>query len=93
MRVLFLTCFLAVFSHLAAAESFVVSDIRVEGLQRISAGTVFEAFSINVGDTVDSSRLTTASKRLFKTALFNDISLKRDGSILIVQVAANYHTT
>ncbi len=86
MRVLFLACILTVFSHLAAAESFVVSDIRVEGLQRISAGTVFEAFSINVGDTVDSSRIATASKRLFKTALFNDISLKRDGNILIVQV-------
>jgi outer membrane protein insertion porin family len=86
MRVLFLTCIFAVFSHLAAAESFVVSDIRVEGLQRISAGTVFEAFSIDVGDNVDSQRLSTASKRLFKTALFNDISLQRDGDILIVQV-------
>ena len=86
MRALFLTCILAVFSQLAAAESFVVSDIRIEGLQRISAGTVFEAFSIDVGDSVDSERLATASKRLFKTALFNDISLKRDGSILIVQV-------
>ena len=86
MRVLFFTCFLAFFSHAALAESFTVSDIRVEGLQRISAGTVFEAFSIDVGDTVDDVRLATASKRLFKTALFNDISLKRDGDILIVQV-------
>lgn len=86
MRVLFLTCFLAVFSHLATAESFVVSDIRVEGLQRVSAGTVFEAFSIDVGDSVDNARLATASKRLFKTALFNDIVLKRDGNVLIVQV-------
>jgi len=41
MRVLFFTCFLAVFSHLAAAESFVVSDIRVEGLQRILCGNGF----------------------------------------------------
>jgi outer membrane protein insertion porin family len=86
MRVLFFTCFFAVFSHLAAAESFVVSDIRVEGLQRISAGTVFEAFSIDVGESVDTQRLTTASKRLFKTGLFNDISLQRDGDVLIVQV-------
>ena len=86
MRALYLTLLLAVFSPLAIAESFVVSDIRVEGLQRVSAGTVFEAFSINVGDDVDSARLTTASKRLFKTALFNDITLKRDGSILIVNV-------
>lgn len=86
MRALYLTLLLAVLSPMALAESFVVSDIRVEGLQRVSAGTVFEAFSINVGDEVDSQRLTTASKRLFKTALFNDIQLKRDGSILIVNV-------
>ena len=82
----FVFILLGLISLTSAAESFVVSDIRVEGLQRVSAGTVFEAFPVNVGDTVDNTRLTTASKRLFKTALFNDIILKRDGSILIVQV-------
>jgi outer membrane protein insertion porin family len=86
MRVLYLTLFLAFFSSLSAAETFVVSDIRVEGLQRVSAGSVFEAFSINVGDEIDSQRLASASKRLFKTALFNDITLKRDGSVLIIHV-------
>lgn len=86
MRALFLYVILGLFSLSTAAESFVVSDIRVEGLQRVSAGTVFEAFPVNVGDKVDSARLVTASKRLFSTALFNDIVLKRDGSILVVQV-------
>ena len=86
MRAFYLIFFLAFFSSVSAAETFTVSDIRVEGLQRVSAGSVFEAFSINVGDEVDSQRLTSASKRLFKTALFNDITLKRDGSVLIVNV-------
>lgn len=86
MRALYLTLFLAFFSSLSIAETFVVSDIRVEGLQRVSAGSVFEAFSINVGDEIDSQRLASASKRLFKTALFNDITLKRDGDVLIIHV-------
>ena len=86
MRVLYLTLFLTLFSGLSAAETFVVSDIRVEGLQRVSAGSVFEAFSISVGDEIDNQRLASASKRLFKTALFNDITLKRDGDVLIIHV-------
>ena len=68
MRALYLIFLLAFFSNAHAAETFIVSDIRVEGLQRVSAGSVFEAFSINVGDEIDSQRLTSASKRLFKTA-------------------------
>jgi outer membrane protein insertion porin family len=86
MRSLLFTLFLGLLSSTVRAESFVVEDIRLEGLQRVSAGTVFEAFPVNVGDQVDSSRLVTASKRLFKSALFNDVQLLRDGNILIVQV-------
>ncbi|MBU2039764.1 MAG: outer membrane protein assembly factor BamA, partial [Gammaproteobacteria bacterium] len=86
MRSLLFTLFLGLLSSIVRAESFVVEDIRLEGLQRVSAGTVFEAFPVNVGDQVDSARLVTASKRLFKSGLFNDVQLLRDGNILIVQV-------
>lgn len=86
MRVFFVIVLLGIISFKSVADEFVVSDIRVEGLQRVSAGTVFEAFPVNVGDQVDSLRLVTASKRLFKTALFNDVVLKRDGDVLVVQV-------
>ncbi|KZZ45832.1 MAG: outer membrane protein assembly factor BamA [Saccharospirillaceae bacterium] len=68
------------------AESFTIEDIRLEGLQRVSAGTVFERFPINVGDQVSSARLVTASKRLFKSGLFNDVELLRDGNVLIVKL-------
>ena len=68
------------------AESFTIEDIRLEGLQRVSAGTVFERFPINVGDQVSGARLVTASKRLFKSGLFNDVELLRDGNVLIVKL-------
>src|SRR5690554_976023 len=83
----FLLLLLCVFSSLVVhADSFEVSDIRLEGLQRVSAGTVFEAFPIVSGDLVDNQDLSQASRKLFRTALFDDIKLLRDGNVLIVQV-------
>lgn len=70
----------------ALADTFTVKDIRVEGLERVSAGTVFGAFPINIGDSVDDRRLVEASKSLFKTGYFNDVSLQRDGNILVVNL-------
>ena len=86
MRPLLLIIIL-LFSRLAFASSnFVVEDIRVDGLQRVSAGSVFSAFPINVGDKVDTSSLAAATRQLFKVGLFTDISLAREGSVLIVKV-------
>ena len=69
-----------------AFEPFTVLDIRVEGLQRISAGTVFNYLPIKVGQTVDSQASVNAIKALFKSGFFNDVSLERDGSVLVVFV-------
>ena len=80
---------LAAGSALASAgqkTGFTVEDIRVEGLQRVSAGSVFSAFPVNVGDRVDRRNLAEATRRLFKTGLFTDISLARDDSVLVVTV-------
>lgn len=68
----------------AQGETFRVDDIQVEGLQRVSAGTVFSSFPVSVGEEVDSSKLAQASRTLFETGLFTDISLFRNGSDLIV---------
>jgi outer membrane protein insertion porin family len=65
-------------------EAFTVSDIRVEGLQRISAGTVFTYLPIERGDTVDASRSAEAIRALYKTGFFEDIRLDRQGDILVV---------
>ncbi|MCP8463537.1 outer membrane protein assembly factor BamA [Pseudomonas sp. ZM23] len=68
------------------AESFTVSDIRVNGLQRVSAGSVFAALPLNVGEQIDDRRLVDATRSLFKTGFFQDIQLSRDGNVLIVNV-------
>ena len=70
----------------AAADAFVVRDIRLEGLQRITAGTVFNYLPIKVGDTVDSARTASALRALFGTGFFRDVRLERDGDTLVVSV-------
>jgi outer membrane protein insertion porin family len=68
------------------AESFTVSDIRVNGLQRVSAGSVFGALPLNVGEEVDDRRLVESTRALFKTGFFQDIQLGRDGNVLVINV-------
>ena len=68
-------------------EPFVIQDIRVEGLQRISPGSVFAALPVGVGDTADVYAVRAAAKSLFSTGNFDDISIARDGSVLVVVVA------
>lgn len=70
----------------AYADEFTVSDIEVEGLQRVSAGTVFSAFPVNMGEPVDEAELAGAIKDLFRTGLFTDIQASRDGGVLILNV-------
>ena len=69
-----------------AFEAFEVSDIRVEGLERISPGTVFNYLPIKVGDTVDTDDTVNAVKALFKTGFFSDVRMERDGTVLVVYV-------
>ncbi len=70
----------------ALAGDFVVRDMRVEGLQRISEGTVFNYLPINVGDTVDDIRIQEAMRALYSQQLFDDIEMRRDGDTLIIAV-------
>lgn len=68
------------------ALGFVISDVRVEGLQRISAGTVFGAIPFNVGDNVDEIELRSIIRSLFKTESFDDVRVGRDGNVLVIIV-------
>jgi len=84
-----LCCVLSIIfsSELIAADSeFNVSDIRVDGLKRVSAGTVFSAFSISVGETISEKHLVDATKSLFRTGLFTDLRIVREDRDLIIQV-------
>jgi outer membrane protein insertion porin family len=71
----------------AQDASFIVADIRVEGLQRISAGSVFAAMPLAVGDLVNAEAIRAASRSLFATGNFDDIRIGRDGNVLVVIVA------
>ncbi len=88
MRTIFqaLVLFLLLSGTARAFEPFVVEDVRVEGLQRISAGTVFNYLPVKVGETIDTEGSAAAIRALFKTGFFNDVYLEQDGDILVVHV-------
>ncbi|MFZ2311916.1 MAG: outer membrane protein assembly factor BamA, partial [Methylobacter sp.] len=67
-------------------EEFMVEDIQVRGLQRISVGTVYNYLPVNVGENFSLDNVAPAIKALFKTGFFKDVSLEREGSTLIVNV-------
>src|SRR4249919_243303 len=67
-------------------EAFTVSDIRVDGLQRISSGTVFTYLPVEKGDVIDRNRSNEAIRALFRTGFFSDVRLERQGDILVVTV-------
>lgn len=69
-----------------ALEPFVVKDIRVEGIQRTEAGTVFSYLPVKVGDTLDDEKAATAIKTLYATGFFKDVRLESDNGVLLVVV-------
>ena len=69
-----------------AQESFVVSDVKVKGLQRISAGAIFNYLPVKVGDNFDPSASSDLIKELYKTGFFKDIQLSTDGTAIVIQV-------
>ncbi|WP_448647062.1 outer membrane protein assembly factor BamA [Pseudomonas mohnii] len=71
---------------LAHAQGFKISDIRIDGLQRVSAGSVFGALPLNVGDDADERRLVESTRALFKTGFFQDIQLGHEGNVLVITV-------
>ena len=79
-------CLLAVLPAVALGQSFVVEDIRVEGLRRVSIGTVFNELPIAVGDEVTPGDTAEAIRRLFATGFFDDVRIERDGGAVVVVV-------
>lgn len=69
-----------------AMEPFVVKDIRVEGIQRTEAGTVFSYLPVKVGDVLNDEQSAAAIRALFATGFFTDVSLKTEHGVLIVIV-------
>ena len=72
--------------YCTSSFAFVISDIRVEGLQRVSAGTVFGAVPYSVGDNVGAEEIRTIARSLFQTETFDDVQIGRDGNVLVIVV-------
>ena len=70
----------------AAFEPFVVKDIRVEGIQRTEAGTVFSYLPVKVGDTLNDDKAAQAIKGLFATGFFKDVRIDVEGQVMVVIV-------
>ena len=77
---------LILISQLNAFEEFLVSDIRIIGLQRVSTGSIFNVIPISVGDKIDLRKSTDITKSLFSTEQFDDIQIAKDGNTLIISV-------
>ncbi len=84
---MFLLCVAVGWAGLARAfETFSVLDIRVEGLQRISEGTVFNYLPVEIGDDITETKTRQIIAALYKTGFFKNITLLRDGDDLVVKV-------
>ena len=70
-----------------AFQEFIVNDIRIAGLQRVSTGSIFNTIPISVGDKIDDRKIVDITRALFATEQFDDIQIGRDGNALIITVA------
>ncbi|MBS3744360.1 MAG: outer membrane protein assembly factor BamA [Wenzhouxiangellaceae bacterium] len=83
----FLILLLALFSLSASAQSFTVEEIRVDGLQRISEGTVFSFLPVEVGQQMTPALARSSIRDLYRSGFFEEVEIGREGSILVVKVS------
>ena len=69
-----------------AFDEFIITDIRIVGLQRVSIGSIFTAIPVSVGDKMNQGKVSEITKALFSTAQFNDIQVGKDGNALLISV-------
>lgn len=85
-KITLLVSLLALFQSVLAIEPFTITEIRVEGLERLDEGTVFNYLPLKVGDEVNDEETRISIKELFKTGFFKDVALEQDGTTLVVKV-------
>ncbi|MGB5831848.1 MAG: outer membrane protein assembly factor BamA [Thiohalocapsa sp.] len=86
VRVLLVAALLILSPSSARSEAFQVADIRVEGLQRIAAGTVFNYLPVQIGDVVSDGITADIIRTLYGTGFFNDVTVEREGDVLVIAV-------
>lgn len=79
-------CLLTALPHFALAQGFTVSDIRLEGLQRVAASSVFGVLNISVGDQIEQADITNIIRDVFATDYFENIEVLTEDNVLIIRV-------
>ena len=69
-----------------AATPFQAEDIRIDGLQRVSSGSVFDALSLQPGDRITDADISAATRSLFETGFFDQVEVRADGNVLVISV-------
>ena len=87
MKKIFLLILSFSFINVATAfDEFVINDIRIVGLQRVSTGSIFNVIPVSVGDRVDQRKVGDITRALFATEQFDDIQIGKELSTLIITV-------
>jgi len=87
LPVLYLAVFLLLpLRAVFAVEPFTITDIRVEGLEKLEEGTVFNYLPLKVGDEADDEEIRLSIKELFATGFFKQIEMEREDTTLVVKV-------
>ncbi len=86
-KLLLSIAFFLLTSTVVIADTFTIKDIRVEGLQRISAGTVFNFLPVKVGDEMTDKDAKSIIRALFKSKYFNDVAVDEQDDVLVITVS------
>ncbi|MEC8131908.1 MAG: outer membrane protein assembly factor BamA [Pseudomonadota bacterium] len=84
LKLIFLSLLISL--HINAFDEFLVSDIRIVGLQRVSTGSIFNVIPISVGDRIDQRKSNDIVRSLFATEQFDNIQIGKEGNTLIITV-------
>ena len=85
-KLLLLIISLSFINVVTAFDDFVINDIRIVGLQRVSTGSIFNVIPVSVGDRVDKRKVGDITRALFATEQFDDIQIGKELSTLIITV-------
>lgn len=85
-RIIAIAAFVLCSGSALAVDPFTVKDIRIEGIQRTEAGTIFSYLPVQVGDTFTDEKGAAAIKALYATGFFKDVRIEVEGNVLVVMV-------
>ena len=84
LKILFF--FVLLFPSFLFSSSWIIEDIRISGLQRVSAGSIFSEIPFSIGDSVSQEEIVQISKSIFASGQFDDIKIGRDGNALLIDL-------